>query len=67
MAVQLRKALLNEKESLAIKLILAILASIALIAEVLPESYAKPIVIPTLILALFICSMEILRYSSRHK
>jgi hypothetical protein len=60
------KSVLNERESLAIKLVLLVLASIALTAEILPELYAKAIVIPTLILTLFICSVEVLRYISRH-
>jgi hypothetical protein len=65
--MQHRTSILNEKESLTIKLILVILASTALIAEVLPEFEAKAIVIPTLLLTLFICSVEILKYISKHK
>jgi hypothetical protein len=52
--MQHRTSILNEKESLTIKLILVILASTALIAEVLPEFEAKAIVIPTLLLCLFV-------------
>jgi hypothetical protein len=65
--MQLRKSILNERESLGIKLVLVVLASTALTAEVLPELYAKPIVIPTLVLTLFLCSVEIVKYMSRNK
>jgi hypothetical protein len=65
--MQLKKPIINERESLAIKLVLVTLASTALTAEVLPELYAKPIVIPTLILTLFICSAEIVKFMSRKK